>query len=112
MHRKPGLRADVLSFLRWVTVDAEINFAHAETGLQLAKGPSFNPVGWLVEVLLYVHRNRRLIRDGEPRTATSTFTQLLSSESWLVECCFTSTETIRLIRTGSPGRPPRPSHSS
>ena len=31
------------------------------------------------EVLLYVHRNRRLIRDGEPRTATSTFIQLLSS---------------------------------
>ena len=30
-------------------------------------------------VLLYVHRNRRLIRDGEPRTSTSTFTQLLSS---------------------------------
>ena len=24
-----------------------------------------------------------------------------------VQCCFTSTETIRLIRTGSPGRPPR-----
>ena len=35
--------------------------------------------GW---VLLYVHRNRRLIRDGEPRTATSTFTQLLSSAYW------------------------------
>ena len=34
----------------------------------------------MVEVLLYVHRNRRRIRDGEPRTATSTFTQLLSSE--------------------------------
>ena len=33
----------------------------------------------LVEVLLYAHRNRRLIRDVEPRTATSTFTQLLSS---------------------------------
>ena len=33
----------------------------------------------LVEVLLYIHKNRRLIRDGEPRTATSTFTQLLSS---------------------------------
>ena len=31
-------------------------------------------------MLLYVHRNRRLIRDGEPRTATSTFTQLLSSD--------------------------------
>ena len=30
-------------------------------------------------VLLSVHRDRRLIRDGEPRTATSTFTQLRSS---------------------------------
>ena len=25
----------------------------------------------------------------------------------MVQCCFTSTETIRLIRTGIPGRPPR-----
>ena len=44
-------------------------------------------------MLLYVHRNRRFIRDGspgrpprlwspgrEPRTSTSTFTQLLSSD--------------------------------
>ena len=30
----------------------------------------------------------------------------------MVQCCFTSTETIRLIRTWSPGRPPRLSHSS
>ena len=30
-------------------------------------------------VLLYVHKNRRLIRDGEPRTATLTFTQFLDS---------------------------------
>ena len=42
-----------------------------------------------VEVLLYVHRSRRFIRDGEPRTATSTFTQLLNSastdgEGWLL----------------------------
>ena len=29
-----------------------------------------------------------------------------------VQCCFTSMETIRLIRTESPGRPPRLSHSS
>ena len=29
-----------------------------------------------------------------------------------VHCCFTSTETVRLFRTGSPRRPPRPSHSS
>ena len=30
----------------------------------------------------------------------------------IVQCCFTSTETIRLIRMESPGRPPRLSHSS
>ena len=30
----------------------------------------------------------------------------------LVECCFTSTETVGLLGTGSPGRPPRLSHSS
>ena len=30
----------------------------------------------------------------------------------MVRCCFTSTETVRLIRTESPGRPPRLSHSS
>ena len=34
---------------------------------------------WLVEVLLYVRRNRRFIRDGSPGQSTSTFTQLLSS---------------------------------
>ena len=30
----------------------------------------------------------------------------------MVQCCFTPTETVRLIRTDSPGRPPRLSHSS
>ena len=30
----------------------------------------------------------------------------------MVQCCFTSTETVRLIRTESPGRPLRLSHSS
>ena len=30
----------------------------------------------------------------------------------MVQCCFTSTETMKLIRTGGPGRPPRLSHSS
>ena len=29
-----------------------------------------------------------------------------------VQYCFTSTETVRLVRTESPGRPPRLSHSS
>ena len=41
----------------------------------------------------------RSIRDGEPRTATSNFTQLLSS---VLQCSFTSTETIRSIRDGEP----------
>ena len=31
-------------------------------------------------MLLYVHRNRKAHSDGVPRTATSTFTQLLNSE--------------------------------
>ena len=35
----------------------------------------------------------------KPRTATSTFTQLLSS---FVQCCFTSAETIRTVRDGEP----------
>ena len=30
----------------------------------------------------------------------------------MVQCCFASTETVRLIRTDSPERPPRLSHSS
>ena len=52
------------------------------------------------------------MRDREPRTVTSTFTQLLSSES--VQCCFMSTETVRTLRDGegSPRRPRRLSHSS
>ena len=48
-------------------------------------------------VLLYVGT----VRGGEPRTATSTFTQLLSSESG-VQCCFKSTETIRTVRDREP----------
>ena len=38
------------------------------------------------------------------RTATSTLTQLLSSEilNFSFQCSFTSTETIRLIRDGEP----------
>jgi len=30
----------------------------------------------------------------------------------MVQCCFTSTETMKLVRTDSPGRAPRLSHSS
>ena len=42
------------------------------------------------------------VRDGEPRTATSTFTQLLSSATQRIQCSFTSTETVRTIRGGEP----------
>ena len=46
-------------------------------------------------MLLYVHRNRRLIRDGSsgrpPRL----------SHSSRVQCCFTSTETVGLLGTGA-----------
>ena len=53
------------------------------------------------------------IRDGEPRTATLTFIQLLSSERWLVGWVLLFVHrNCRLIRDGSPGRPPRLSHSS
>ena len=97
-----------------------------------------NIVMRLVEVLLYVHRNCRFIGDGSPRHPP----RLLHSSwalsnaadevelhvlgcllTWLlgancdqcrrtVQYCFTSTETIRLVRSESPGRPSRLSHSS
>ena len=42
------------------------------------------------EVLLYVHRNRRFLKDRSPgRTSTSTFTQLLTS---------TNTEVLGIVQ--------------
>ena len=51
---------------------------------------------------------KQFIRDGgggeRELTSTSLFTQLQSSLSGsLVECCFTSTETIGLLRMGAQG---------
>ena len=46
--------------------------------------------------------NTRAIRIGESRTATSSSTQLMSSDRAQFKCCFTSTETIRTIRDGEP----------
>ena len=43
----------------------------------------------------------RTVRDGEPRTATPTLTQLLNSGD-RVQCCLTSTETVRTVRDGEP----------
>ena len=73
-------------------------------------------------MLLYVHRDHKEYKDGESRTDTLTFmTQPLRSDEihiagdpylikfWFGDephCCFTSIETIRTIRTGSPGRTP------
>ena len=92
-------------------------------------------VGW---VLLYIHRNRRLIRDGSPGRppwlSHSCWALQLSRWWWwcrascprmsvdilgtncdqclsMLQCCFASTETVRLIWTESPWRPPRLSHS-
>ena len=45
-------------------------------------------------LLLYVHGNRKVRQDGQFRTATSTFTQLLNY--------VTSTETVRTTRDGEP----------
>ena len=58
--------------------------------------------------VVYVHIDRnRYIRDEEPGTAISTFTQLLSFVPMafylLLSWCFTSTETTRLIRDGEGG---------
>ena len=56
----------------------------------------------------------RLIRDGEPRTATSNSTQLLSADLApdVVEVLLYVHKNRMFIRDGSPGRPPRLPHSS
>ena len=65
---------------------------------------------------LYIIVNRvsqRLVlniwHSAHPFTAMN---RLAGVEQLLIQCCFASTETMRLIRDGSPGRPPRLSHSS
>ena len=56
----------------------------------------------IAEVLLYIHRTRRFIRDGSPgwppRLSHSSWALC---PSWLVECCVTSTETVGLLGTGA-----------
>ena len=57
--------------------------------------------GGRIEYLCNARPNRSDPQKHAPKTAT------------LVECCFTSRHrNRRLIRDGSPGRPPRLSHSS
>ena len=57
-------------------------------------------LAWLVEVLLYVHRNRRFIRDG------------LAWLFFLLSWCFTSTEARWPIRDGDRVGRGRPSEGS
>ena len=56
----------------------------------------------------------RTIRDGKPRTPISIFTQLLSyeRETELSSVLLYVHRDVGSIRDGSPGRPPRLSHSS
>ena len=56
-----------------------------------------------MDVKHYVYlltETRKRIRDGEPKTTTSTFTLLLSI-FLMMTCCFTSTETVGLLGTGA-----------
>ena len=52
------------------------------------------------------------VRDREPSTSTSTFTQLLRSGIRWVQCCFTFTETVRNVKDGAAQDIHRLSHSS
>ena len=85
-------------------------------------------------LLIYVHRNRRFIKDGSPArpphpasdfhtvselrlscTSRADFFFYVGSFSYalLLKCCFTSTETVGLLGTGAARSPaPRLSHSS
>ena len=68
----------------------------------------------LVEVLLYVHRNRRFIRDGtqDVHFDFHTVPELCSAGRMLVEMLLYVHGNRRFIRDGSPGRLPRLSRSS
>ena len=63
-------------------------------------GVTLRKQGLLLQCCFTSTETIRTIRDGESRTSTSTFTQLLSSVDSLTQCCFTSTETTRTIRDG------------
>ena len=64
----------------------------------------------LVQCSFTSTENTGIIRDGEPRTATSTFTQLLCSEILQFSVALRPQRPQGLLGTGSPGRPSRLSH--
>ena len=75
----------------------------------LGRPPRLSHSSWplccpLVQCCFTSTETVRTVRDGEPRTSTSTFTQLLSTGAILVQVQsrFTSTETVRTIRDREP----------
>ena len=104
----------------------------------LAHCPALGEVYWnetgfsFVSVLLYVHRNHQVCTGRPTRLSHSSCSSELcetTSFRWclmtkdvgwhirdqcvsMFQYCFTSTETMRLVRTENPGRPSRLSHSS
>ena len=104
-------------------------------GLLGTRGPGWPPrlprISWAqvrVQCCFTSTEAVRTIGDGEPgrptRLSPSSWALLLlcclmsSDVGWHIRdklrpsMCFTSTETVRFVRTESPGRPPRLSHSS
>ena len=92
----------------------ESNYGRLKAGFRLRSySPCIQPVNidrslatiwWLVEVLLYVHRSRRFIRDGSPgprlqhsswalkQISLASRPQLLSSVQMVVKCCLMSSD--------------------
>ena len=58
------------------------------------------------------HRRRWWCRASCPRMSVDVLETRCDQCRSMLQCCFTSTEAVRLIRTESPGRPPQLSHSS
>ena len=64
-----------------------------------------NEIYFMCNSILSTEQLRRAsLKSGDFLTVQYNF--VAKSCCWLVECCFTSRETVRLIRDGSPGRPP------
>ena len=99
--------------IRWVTQHPlMLRIGNKNLSLSILRGGSFffHCPQVVAEVLLYVHRNHRFIRDGSPGRPPR-----LSLSSWAL--CSRSMllyihRNCRFIRDKSPGRPPRLSHRS
>ena len=92
------------------------------TPSHLRKGSLRPQCYYYTKLLMYTHTHMRVHAhpcthdDGTELNVLGCRVDILGTNCdqcvCMVQCCFTSTETIRLIRTESPGRPSRLSHSS